>query len=121
MKPVIVADDNLTVKELNKKIIKMVSPRVRIDEVDNGRDLVERVRERDYAFVVTDDSMPKLTGSQAIGEIRKFNPDIPIILVSGTLSEREARESGATDYLRKPYEATTLMEVIQKYVGRNGD
>jgi PAS domain S-box-containing protein len=58
-----------------------------------------------FSIVVSDESMPELTGSELAREIRRLRPDIPIVLMSGyvtpALSAR-ARELGVADVLAKP-------------------
>jgi signal transduction histidine kinase/ActR/RegA family two-component response regulator len=72
-----------------------------------------------FDLVITDMTMPKLTGTQLANELLKIRPDIPIILCSG-FSEAMARESakikGIRAYLMKPIVmeqlATTIRQVI---------
>ena len=75
---------------------------------------------RQFDAVITDESMPGLSGSELIRRVRQIRPTIPILLVSGYLSAdvvRRARESGADEVLKKPLSArqlaTTLDRVLQ--------
>jgi CheY-like chemotaxis protein len=58
-----------------------------------------------FDVVLTDETMPNLTGSELTRQMRQLRPDIPIILMSGysgtQLSER-AHAAGVMDVLRKP-------------------
>jgi len=58
-----------------------------------------------FDIVLSDESMPEMTGSELAREIRKIRPDIPIVLMTGhvtpALSAR-AREAGVAEVLAKP-------------------
>ena len=58
-----------------------------------------------FHAVLTDESMPELTGSDLIREIRKLRSDIPIVIMSGVVTpafSARARELGATEVMAKP-------------------
>ena len=64
-----------------------------------------------FDAVLTDERMPEVTGSTIIEEVRRVNPSIPILLMSGFVSGAaalKARELGASDVLRKPLLAHEL-------------
>jgi len=64
-----------------------------------------------FHAVITDESMPGMSGSEFIRKVRKIRPAIPILLVSGYLGSavvRRAREAGADAVLKKPLSALEL-------------
>jgi PAS domain S-box-containing protein len=64
-----------------------------------------------FDAVITDESMPGLSGSELIRSVRQIRPTIPILLVSGYLSAmvvQRAREAGADEVLKKPLSARQL-------------
>jgi PAS domain S-box-containing protein len=66
-----------------------------------------------FEIVLTDETMPELTGTDLAREIRRLRPDIPILLMSGysglQLHER-AREVGIREVLRKPLQSKDIAE-----------
>ncbi len=65
------------------------------------------LRSSPYRFdaVLTDQTMPGMTGSELAGEVRKLRQDIPIVLISGYVgpaTAARARAMGASDVLAKP-------------------
>jgi CheY-like chemotaxis protein len=68
-------------------------------------------------LVLTDETMPDLTGTEFAREIRKLHTDIPIILMSGysgpQLSER-AQAAGVSDVLRKPLIRCEIAEPVAR-------
>src|SRR5262249_10166031 len=62
----------------------------------------------DFDAILTDERMPGLSGSALIREVRRIDPSIPIVLMSGFVGALDARELGADDVLRKPVRARDL-------------
>jgi PAS domain S-box-containing protein len=76
---------------------------------------------RRFDAVVTDESMPGMSGTELIREIRRIRPGIPTMLVSGYVSDtvaQLARDAGADEMLRKPLAngelATTLARMMRR-------
>ena len=61
--------------------------------------------------------MPGIDGIETLRRIRERRPDLPVILLSGTVTERqieEARGLGVTDVLRKPAPFTHFAEALAR-------
>ncbi|MEK7797299.1 MAG: response regulator, partial [Nitrospirota bacterium] len=79
----------------------------------------QRERER-IAAVVTDVRMPGRSGFDLLADLRKFDPNIRVILCSGSLAEGtkvDLPRLGAKAYLPKPYSARELVEVVSQVLG----
>jgi PAS domain S-box-containing protein len=77
-----------------------------IRRVGDGAALAEALKSGGYDVVISDYHLPSYTGMDALGLVRKMSPNLPFILVSGTIGEQAAIESlkaGATDYLLKQH------------------
>ncbi|MCP4658193.1 MAG: response regulator [bacterium] len=75
-----------------------------------------------FDVVVTDRTMPDLTGVQLAEELIRIRPDIPIILCTGfseTSHEEQAREVGIREFLMKPVVAGDLARVIRRVVAQS--
>ncbi len=74
------------------------------DRVDNREDFIVRLDTGDYDLVISDYSLPTFDGISAAKLFSERRPEIPFILVSGTLGEEAAIESlkaGANDFVLK--------------------
>lgn len=83
----------------------------------DGISALKSVRELEPDIIVTDICMPKMGGLELIREIRRFDRDIPIIVVSGYDEFSYAREAmgmGVREYLLKPFLPGDLVEVLRK-------
>jgi CheY-like chemotaxis protein len=70
-----------------------------------------------FDLVITDQSMPNMSGAELSIEILKSRPDIPIILCTGyskKITEKKAREIGIRKYLTKPFTITQLEKSIRE-------
>jgi signal transduction histidine kinase/CheY-like chemotaxis protein len=68
-----------------------------------------------FDAILTDETMPGMTGSQMTSEIRKFRSDIPVVLMSGYLGPglaARARAAGANDVLAKPLASRDIARVL---------
>ena len=67
-------------------------------------------------LVITDQTMPKMTGIDLTAEIRRLRPDIPVILCTGysdRLNYDIARKAGACDLLMKPMDLRGLSRAVR--------
>jgi len=70
-----------------------------------------------FDLVITDMTMPHMTGDKLAQEFMKIRPDIPIILCTGhsrLVSEKKAKEIGIKAFVMKPILRRTIAEAIRK-------
>ncbi len=71
----------------------------------------------DFDLIITDQTMPELTGSLLVGEIHKIRPHMPVVLTTGyseTLNKQQAEELGVRAFLFKPVVMEELAAVIRE-------
>ncbi|HSR13482.1 MAG TPA: ATP-binding protein, partial [Thermodesulfobacteriota bacterium] len=72
---------------------------------------------RRFDLVVTDQSMPGLTGLELSQEFLKIRPDIPIVLVTGfsaAVDEQKAKQKGIREFMLKPFIIQDVAETIRR-------
>ncbi len=112
---VLVVDDEPHLREAYARVISGLGFDVEV-AVD-GADAARRFTRGGFDLVLSDVSMPALTGVQLLKKLRQTDLDVPVILVSGnpTLdSALEAVEHGATRYLKKPFDLAVLRETVRQ-------
>jgi len=70
-----------------------------------------------FDVVITDMTMPKMTGANLAEKLRKIRPDIPIILCTGyssLIDEEKARHMGIAAYMMKPVSMSEIARTIRK-------
>jgi PAS domain S-box-containing protein len=85
----------------------------------NPAEALELFRDNSDQFdlVITDMTMPKMTGDQLVQEILKIRPDVPIIISTGfheNIDEEKAKQVGIRQYIEKPINRRILAEVVRK-------
>lgn len=73
-------------------------------------------------LVITDQTMPNLTGKDLIQEIKQIRPDIPTILCTGyssKINEEEAKELGINAFLMKPVGLSELQGIVRQLLDGN--
>ena len=95
------SDVDLAVLELRKEKLKFEHT-----SVCTRSDLISALKEFKPDLVISDYMMPAFNGLQALKEVIKFNPELPFILLTGSVNEETAVEcikSGAQDYVIKEH------------------
>jgi len=93
------ADVKLCLRELKKACFEVTE-----DVVQTREEFLERIRKIPYDIILSDQRLPKWTGTEALECLQQEGKDIPFILVTGTLGEEAAVEcikKGAADYVLK--------------------
>jgi two-component system chemotaxis response regulator CheY len=91
-----------------------------IHEAVNGRDAVEKYDELRPDLVTMDITMPEMSGVEALKLIREKHPSARVLVVSAMGQQKmimEALESGALDFLVKPFQPTKVLETVKKCLG----
>jgi two-component system chemotaxis response regulator CheY len=118
-KRVLVCDDAIFMRNKIKSILEEAGYEV-IGEASNGREAVERFQVLKPDLTTMDVVMPFKTGIEATKEILKIDGRAIVIMCSALGQESlvlQAIESGAVDYLIKPFRPEDVLEVVGKALG----
>jgi two-component system response regulator HydG len=86
-------------------------------EATDGLEAIQQVKERPFDLVLMDIRMVKVSGIEALSEIKSYNPAIPIIMMTAYASVDtavEALKKGAYDYLTKPLDFDELRFAMER-------
>lgn len=96
---------------------------LQVDLAENGRQALERLRERSYDLILMDLRMPELDGYETTEYIRQHMPDpvrsLPIIAITAQVLREEKERClriGMNDYVAKPYDPRRLFQALIKYL-----
>ncbi len=101
---ILVADDFAVVREGVRTLLERQADLRVIAFAVDGRDAVEKATSTDIDLAILDIAMPKLTGLQAVREITRDRPELPILLLSMHADEQyffQAVAAGAAGYVLK--------------------
>ncbi len=83
--------------------------------------LLFKERCADIGLVLLDYSMPEMSGEETFKELRKLNPDVPVLLSSGFGQEEATRRFeglGLTGFIQKPYRLAALLTEVRRCLGQ---
>ena len=89
-------------------------------EAENGAKAVEKYNELKPDLVLMDITMPEMDGIQALKKIKENDPGAMIIMCSAMGQQAmviESIQSGAKDFIVKPFQADRVLEAVKKVVG----
>lgn len=120
---VLVAEDNLVNQFMLSKIL--ADWKVKVDMVNNGVKVIDKLKENDYDIILMDTHMPEMNGYQAARKIRidfdEPKRSIPIISLSAASFDHEQQEaitSGMDDVLAKPFLPHQLHEKMLRLLNK---
>ena len=112
-------------KELSNALVVILKhSNYSVDAVYNGQDALDYITNGDYDGVVLDIMMPKMDGITVLRKVRESGNSVPVLLLTAK-SEIDDRvtglDSGADDYLTKPFAAKELLARIRAMTRRKGE
>ena len=113
---VLIVDDEPSVGDALKLVLESNGYEVVL--VTNGMDGIDQVRQRRFGFSVVDLFLTDISGFQVITDIRKHQPEIPIVLITAHGSEQvfaEAKKLGAIGALAKPFPPADILKLIDSH------
>src|SRR5947209_9126595 len=111
---VLVVDDEYGPRE---SIAFSLASEFAVDTADRAKEALAKIQARPYAAVVLDIRMPEMDGIRALEELRKIDPHVAVIMLTGygtLLTAQQAMVAGANQYLRKPPDVPELIEAVRK-------
>jgi len=113
---ILIADDHHIVRKGIRKILIEAYPEAWIEEAVTGTELLRKASSRDWSLIITDITMPGISGLEALKELKKTAPKIPVLILSmhapGEYAFR-AIKSGAAGYLTKDTAAEELIIAVK--------
>jgi CheY-like chemotaxis protein len=118
---ILIVDDEPSVTRIGQRMLEHLGYRAEaVTDPTQARDLLAK-RHREFDLVLTDRSMPRLTGEQLRVAIREIRPDLPCIMMtaySDGLDERSVRAFGFDALLSKPFTMQALATVCSRALAR---
>lgn len=114
---ILVIDDEEVVREVFQRLLK--SQGYQAELCTSGEEGLKLIREKEYDAVILDVMMNGIGGLATLQEVRKMDPDLPILMLTAYASLENAIEcmkQGAFDYITKPFKNDEVMLAIQKAI-----
>ena len=114
MADILIVDDDEVIRDT---LYELLSEQYACSTVDTADQALAKLKAGTFDLVLTDISMPGLSGLELLGRVLEQCPTTPVIIISGITDQDHAQaliKLGAFDYLLKPFR----LEVVEKSVKR---
>lgn len=118
-KRVLICDDAAFMRMMIKDILTKNGYEI-AGEAENGAIAVEKYSELQPDLVLMDITMPQMDGIQALKKIRANDGNANVIMCSAMGQQAmviEAIQSGAKDFIVKPFQPDRVLEAVKKVIG----
>ncbi|MBI2216934.1 MAG: sigma-54-dependent Fis family transcriptional regulator [Candidatus Rokubacteria bacterium] len=99
----------------------LAAERYRVDTARDPRDALEKLERGSYDAAVVDLKMPGMSGLDVLRAMRRLDPDVAVVMVTGYATVEtavEAMKDGASDYLQKPFTPDELRLAVRRAIDR---
>jgi len=117
-KRILIADDVEAVTTLLVTALEIAGYEVIVAR--NGQQALELGRDQGFDLAILDQLMPGLLGIEILKQWREAGIEVPVIVLSGVEDDETvvgSLESGATDFIRKPFRLPELMARVKLHLG----
>lgn len=112
---ILVADDDIGIRDLNAQVL--IHFGYEVDSAVDGAAAWQALNTDRYDLLITDHSMPELTGVELIKRLRAARMALPVIMATGTLPKEELTQNAclqSVTTLLKPYTVTELLGAVKE-------
>ena len=116
---ILIAEDNLINQKLTISLLSLMG--YRVDAVENGREVLEILEEKDFDIILMDVQMPEMDGIEATEKIIETipaarQPKVIALTANAMVGDRDiCLKSGMVDYMAKPVKINELQKMIIKW------
>ena len=114
---ILLVDDDAQIVEMTSQMLATLG--YRVIPADSAADALRLFSDipNNIDLVITDQTMPEMTGEMLIGRLRELRPDLPTIICTGyseTMDMQKAREQGIDAFLMKPVDIMDVARTIRQ-------
>ena len=120
MPKILIIDDEKPIRNTLREILQY--EKFEVDEAGDGAEGIKKAEEGGYDLVLCDIKMPKMDGLEVLARLLEYNPDLPVVMISGhgTIETAvDAIRKGAYDYIAKPPDLNRLLVTVRNALDRN--
>ena len=119
--PILVVDDYKTMLRIIRNLLKQLGFN-NVEDASDGQTALDKIKRKKYGLVISDWNMQPMTGLDLLKAVKSESDlkDIPFIMVtaeSKTENVIAAKEAGVSNYIIKPFNASTLKTKISSVIG----
>jgi two-component system nitrogen regulation response regulator NtrX len=117
---ILIIDDEKAICNTLKEIL--LYEKYEVEIANDGVEGVKKAKENQFDLVLCDIKMPKMDGIEVLGKLQEYNPELPVVMISGhgTIDTAvDALKKGAYDYIAKPPDLNRLLVTVRNALDRS--
>lgn len=111
---ILIVDDDPEITEI---LSDLLSSEYDCETVASGEETLERLREREFHLIISDITMPGMSGLETLPRAKLVSPNTVVVMISGMQTVESAIDAlrlGAFDYLMKPFDLRQVEAVVKR-------
>ncbi|MCL7488198.1 MAG: sigma-54 dependent transcriptional regulator [Desulfobulbaceae bacterium] len=116
---ILIVDDELSMREFLKILLEKDGHTVEL--AADAATALKLAADNDFDLVISDIRMPGMSGLEMLAELKKNQPDLPVIMITAFACPEDAvnaMKNGAFDYITKPFKVDEIKQVIKSATTR---
>jgi DNA-binding NtrC family response regulator len=114
---ILIVDDNPNMASLLSEMLDVFDLKSRV--TTDGETALRLLDDEDFAMVITDLKMPKMSGTELLLAIKGKHPNLPVVVISGynvASAEGQLVDGLANGFIHKPFKMTDIQAVIEQFL-----
>ena len=120
---ILIVDDQREVSRLLHSALATLEYKLDIVEMPSGEEAILDSSRNSIDLLVTDYRLPGISGVELMRKVRKFRPNVKVILITGQTDPRirkEVSEAGADAFFIKPVPIADFLDAVERHLGLVG-
>lgn len=121
MQKILIVEDEKAISSVLSNIIEDECPDYEIEVANDGLEGYKCIEKNDYALVISDIKMPKMSGSELLTKALELKPEVTFVMISGHADIDTAvscLKNGAYDFISKPIDINRLITSVKNALDR---
>lgn len=117
---VLIVDDQREVRKVLRAGVESLGGNFKVIDVPSGEEAILIASQQSINLLVADIRLPGMSGLELFERIRRYNPSLKVILITGVadpLLRRETARAGADAYFYKPVEMPDFLDTVERCLG----
>lgn len=114
---ILIADDERWVREVFRDYCDLTKA-LDVDLAHSGQEAVTKAMAQKYDLITLDIIMPEMSGLDALDAIKRAQPQVPVMIITGNATEKLVREAGVLGACRVLYKPVLLEDFVEELTSR---
>ncbi|MCX6835713.1 MAG: response regulator [candidate division Zixibacteria bacterium] len=108
---ILIVDDEQWIREVFRDFCDLTEA-FEVELAADGQEALAKIKKSDYDLVTLDLIMPEMSGLEALAEIKKASPRVPIMVITGNATDKVVNQAGVLGACRVMYKPIQLENFI---------